>query len=143
MEERRTNQYEYLVFMHSKSLFILKLLVSITNLHLSPFILFDCRCMLIIDLCQCQSRLTSSVPLILFLGRRLMMTMDSLFQACAGGRTQTCLLLPTPLGALKCFRWFEVVKRFSKLTEIHSAMAFLCGCKSSPIRSANTNECSY
>ena len=83
---------------------------------LSALVLFDCRCMLIIDLCLCPSLLTSSVPLILFPVKRLMMTTDSLFQACAGGRTQTCSLLPIPVGVLKFFRWSEVKKKIVSLT---------------------------
>ena len=72
---------------------------------------FDCRCILIIDLCLCPSHPTSSVPLILFLVKRLMMTTDSLFQVFAGGRTQTCSLLQIPVGVLKFFRWSEVKKK--------------------------------
>jgi len=60
---------------------------------LSPF-----RFMLTIDLYLCQSLLTSLVQLILFLVRKQIVTMGSLFQVSAGEGNQTWLLLLIRVG---------------------------------------------
>lgn len=70
-------------------------------------IVFFCRFIPTIDRFPCQSLPTNLGPLIPFLVKTQRMTMDSLFQVCAGEGIPTCLLQPIQVDVWKCYRWFE------------------------------------
>lgn len=78
--------------------------------HSSCFVityLVKCRCIVTIDLCQCLLLLTNLAPSIPYPVKRPMMTMVSSFLVFAGDKSQICFLLPIPVDALKCYKWFE------------------------------------
>lgn len=70
-------------------------------------IMFSCRFIPTIDRFPCQSLRTNLGPLIPFLVKTQRMTMDSLFQVCAGEGNPTCLLQPIQVDVWKCCRWFK------------------------------------